>query len=85
VEGVAEQNVHRDLVGEVDPYAQIESPSSDLLRTILLVREVVVVRKGIGDPPHPALVSQPMQALMIWIATMNGNVNSMVQLSAKPN
>jgi len=49
VEGVAEKDIHRDLVGEVEPYAQIEGPSSDLLRTILLVREVVVVRKGDGN------------------------------------
>ncbi len=33
----------------------------------------------------PRRVSQPMQALMIWIAAMNGSVRNTVQSSEKPN
>ena len=33
----------------------------------------------------PRRVCQPMLALMIWIAAMNGSVRNMVQQSAKPN
>ena len=34
---------------------------------------------------RPRRDCQPMVALMIWIATMNGRVRNMVQQSVKPN
>src|SRR5512144_3056473 len=33
----------------------------------------------------PLLVSHPMQALISWIAVMQGSVRKMVQVNAKPN
>ena len=68
--------------------APMAARSAAMLIVLAMTRSVTITnstrcgRRRAILRARPRRVSQPMQALMIWIAAMNGSASSIVQVSA---
>src|SRR5262249_31172097 len=61
VERVPEEEIHRDLVREVGALAQGEGALARLHRSLLLVREIVVVGHAVHHPAQPSLITNELR------------------------